>query len=257
MSAIAANALAVWVAVTLVWVASVVKRDASVVDPWWSMLFLLVSARTTLAAGLTDGRALTLALTALWAVRLWLHLLGRARGQPEDPRYQAFRRRFGPERYWWVSYFQVFVLQGALSLVASSPLVAAALAPAPDPLRWNDLLGALVFAVGFAFEAVADAQLARFRRDPANEGRALDTGLWRYSRHPNYFGEAVLQWGLWLTAIDAPYGIATALGPAMMTWLLLKVSGVVMLERRLTKTRPAYADYVRRTSAFVPWWPKP
>ena len=121
--------------------------------------------------------------------------------------------------YGWVSYFQVFLLQGALSLVASSPLVAAALAPAPDPLGANDLLGALVFAVGFAFESVADAQLARFRRDPANAGRALDTGLWRYTRHPNYFGEALVQWGLWLTALDAPRGPATALGPALMTWL--------------------------------------
>lgn len=257
LSHLGPNALAVWVAVTLVWIASVVKRDASVVDPWWSMLFLLVSARTALATGLTAGKALTLALTAAWALRLWIHLLARARGQPEDPRYQAFRARYGAARYAWVSYFQVFVLQGALSLVASSPLVAAAAAPAPDPLRANDLLGALVFAAGFALEAVADAQLTRFRRDPSSRGRALDTGLWRYSRHPNYFGEAVLQWGLWLTALDAPGGAATAVGPALMTWLLLKVSGVVMLERRLTATRPAYADYARRTSAFVPWWPKP
>ena len=156
-----------------------------------------------------------------------------------------------------MSYLQVFLLQGSLALVVSSPLVAAALAPAPDPLRANDLLGALVFAVGLAFESVADAQLARFRRDPANAGRALDTGLWRYTRHPNYFGEALVQWGLWITALDAPYGLPTALGPALMTWLLLRVSGVAMLERRLVETRPGYADYVRRTSAFLPWPPKP
>jgi steroid 5-alpha reductase family enzyme len=256
-SAVAANALAVWVAVTLLWLVSLAKRDASVVDPWWSMLFLLVSARTTLAAGLAPGKALTLALTAAWALRLWAFLLARARGQPEDPRYQAFRRHYGPARYPWVSYLQVFLLQGSLALVVSSPLVAAALAPAPDALRANDLLGALVFAVGLAFEAVADAQLARFRRDPANAGRALDTGLWRYTRHPNYFGEALVQWGLWITALDAPHGLPTALGPALMTGLLLRVSGVAMLERRLVETRPAYADYVRRTSAFLPWPPKP
>jgi len=243
----------------LLWLVSVWRRNASIVDPFWGTTFVVAGwwyfVRTP--GGDPSRKLLLMVLVTVWGLRLSIYLLWRNWGQPEDPRYQAFRRRYGAERYWWVSFFQVFVLQGALSLVASSPLVAAAAAPAPDPLRANDLLGALVFAAGFALEAVADAQLARFRRDPSNRGRALDTGLWRYSRHPNYFGEAVLQWGLWLTALDAPGGAATAVGPALMTWLLLKVSGVVMLERRLTATRPGYADYARRTSAFVPWWPKP
>jgi steroid 5-alpha reductase family enzyme len=255
-SLLAGNALAVFAMVTALWLWSVYRRDASIIDPWWSMGFLLVTARTAFATGVTPAKTLLLAMVAVWALRLFGHLTVRARGAPEDPRYQAFRRRFGAERYWWVSYFQVFLLQGVLVLLVSAPLQLAASYSAPDSIASHDLAALAVFTVGFLFEAVGDWQLARFRRDPASKGRALDTGLWRYTRHPNYFGEAVLQWGLWLTALDQPWGPAAALAPALMTWLLLRVSGVTMLERQLTKTRPAYEDYVRRTSAFLPWPPR-
>ena len=255
-SLLAGNALAVFALVTTLWLWSVYRRDASVIDPWWSMGSLLVTARTAVVTGITPGKTLLLAMVGAWALRLFGHLTLRARGAPEDPRYQAFRRRFGAERYWWVSYFQVFLLQGVLMLLVSAPLQLAAAAPAPDPLAWNDLAALALFAAGFTFEAVGDWQLARFRRDPSSKGRALDTGLWRYTRHPNYFGEAVLQWGLWLAALDRPWGWFSALAPALMTWLLLRVSGVAMLERQLTKTRPGYEDYVRRTSAFFPWPPR-
>ena len=253
----AANAALVLALMTALWIVSVRLRDASVVDPWWSMAFLLVAAHTALRTGLTPGRTLLLAAVAAWALRLFVHLLLRSLGKPEDPRYAAFRRKYGPERYGWVSFFQVFLLQGALVVTISAPLQVAASAPAPDPVSAFDVAGLALFAVGFGIEAVADAQLAAFRRARAAEGpdaprRILDTGLWRYSRHPNYFGEALVGWGFWVMSLDAPWGWATVFAPALMTFLLVKVSGVAMLDAHMAARRPEYAEYMKRTSGFVP-----
>ena len=258
---LAANAALVLALMTVLWLVSMRLRDASIVDPFWSMAFLLVTAHTTLRTGLTPGRTLLLAAVAAWAIRLFVHLLLRSLGKPEDPRYAAFRARFGPERYWWFSFFQVFLLQGALVVVISAPLQVAGAAPAPDPVSAFDLAGVLLFAVGFAIEAVADAQLARYRRaraagGPGVPGPVLDAGLWRYSRHPNYFGEALLGWGFWACSLDAPWGWATVFAPALMTFLLVKVSGVAMLDAHMAATKPGYADYVKRTSGFVPLPPR-
>jgi steroid 5-alpha reductase family enzyme len=249
------NAAAVLAMMAALWVWSLVRRDASVVDPWWSMGFLMIFARSAAVTGMTPGKWVVGLCTALWAVRLWLHLLWRARGKPEDPRYGAFRRRAG-RHFWWVSIFQVFLLQAVLMLLVSAPLVLAGAASAPDPVRWNDMLGAGVAMLGLGIEAVADAQLTRFRNDPGSAGKVMDRGLWRYSRHPNYFGETLVMWGLWLCAVDQPYGGLAALAPALMTFLLLRVSGVTMLEKQLERTRPEYVDYVRSTSAFVPLPPR-
>lgn len=254
---IAANAAVVAVMFTLLWVVSVRRRDASIVDPWWSMGFLAVALRTMASSGPSPARVLLVAMVAVWSLRLWWHLLRRSRGKPEDPRYQAFRRRFGPARYWWVSFFQVFCLQGLLLLVVSAPLQCALAVRGADPLRWNDLVGFALWLVGFLFEAVGDAQLEAFRRDPAKRGAVLDTGLWRYTRHPNYFGDALLWWGFGFCALDAPGGTLAFVGPLVMTVLLRRVSGVTMLEPLLARSRPGYADYVRQTPAFFPWWPRP
>lgn len=255
------NAALVFALMTVLWGASVLLRDASIVDPFWSVGFLLVTAHTVARTGLTPGRALLLGMVGAWAIRLFLHLLLRSRGKPEDPRYAAFRRRYGPERYWWVSFFQVFLLQGFLVVLISAPLQLAAAAAAPDAISPADLVGLALFAAGLALEAAADAQLASFRRERARGGTAeprpvLDTGLWRYSRHPNYFGEALLWWGFWICALDTPMGWATVFAPALMTFLLVKVSGVAMLDAHMAATRPEYADYIRRTSAFVPRPPR-
>jgi steroid 5-alpha reductase family enzyme len=257
MSAVlAANALLVAAMFTALWVASVRLRDASIVDPWWSIGFLAVALRTVSSSGPSPAKVLLVAMVAVWALRLSLHLHRRAKGKPEDPRYQAFRKHFGEARYWWVSFFQVFMLQGALLLVVSAPLQCALAVRGDDPLRWNDLLGAALWLLGFAFEAVGDAQLQAFRDDPTKRGTVLDTGLWRYTRHPNYFGDALLWWGFGLCALDAPWGTVALVGPVLMTVLLRRVSGVTMLEPMLTRTRPGYAEYVRRTPAFFPWWPR-
>ena len=250
------NAACVFGLMTILWIVSVVRRDASLVDPWWSIAFLLVASDTALTTGLTPAKGLLLALVALWALRLWFHLLKRSLGKPEDPRYTAFRERFGRKRYWWVSFFQVFLLQGALVLLISAPLQIACAAAAPDRLRPLHLVASLVFGIGFGFEVVADHQLQAFRDDPARRQGVLDTGLWRYSRHPNYFGEALLGFGLWLFAVPFPYGWLSLLAPLLMTFLLLKVSGVALLDAHLSARKPAYQAYIDHTSAFLPLPPR-
>lgn len=248
----AENAALVLALMTVLWMVSVRLHDVSIVDPWWSIAFLLITVHTAFRTGLSSAKVALLLAVGSWALRLWLHLLLRSRGKPEDPRYAAFRRRFGPQRYWWFSFFQVFLLQGALAWLISSPLQLAASAP-PRSIGLIELIGLAIFAVGFVFEAIADAQLQAFRRDPQNRGQVMDRGLWRWSRHPNYFGESMLWWGFGVLALGQPFGWATLLAPALMTFLLLKVSGVTMLDAHLGRSKPRYADYMRETSAFVPW----
>ena len=232
------------------WALSVPRRDVSIVDSAWAFLVLAPALVVTALLPQAGTRALAvLALAGAWALRLSVHIAWRHRGQPEDRRYQAIRRRNEPH-FQWKSLYLVFGLQALLGWIVAAPLMAAAASPA----GWNalDALGLAVATFGLLFEAVADAQLARFRADPLNRGRVMDGGLWRYSRHPNYFGECCLWWGLWLVAAAAG-AWWTLLSPLLMTVLLLKVSGVPLLERDLGRDRPGYAEYVRRTPAFVPW----
>lgn len=242
--------------VTLLWLVSVARRDVSIIDPWWSIAFLLATLHSALATGFDNAKWVLLALVAVWALRLWLHLLVRSHGKGEDPRYAAFRARYGPERYWWLSFFQVFLLQGALAFVISAPLQLSASAPTGGSISVVDGAGIALFAIGFAFEAVGDAQLFAFQRDPGKRGQVLDTGLWRFTRHPNYFGECVLGWGLWLCALDQPFGWLTIGAPLLMTFLLLRVSGVAMLDAHLSSSKPGYRAYIERTSAFFPRPPR-
>jgi len=162
----------------VLWIVSVIRRDASIIDPWWSIGFLLISANTAFMTGLTSGKLVLLTLVGIWAIRLWLHLLIRSIGKAEDVRYTEFRKKYGPDRYWWFSFFQVFLLQGTLVMIVSGPLQVAASADGPDDVSAFDIAGAIVFLVGFVFEAVGDWQLTMFRRDPSKKGRVLDTGLW-------------------------------------------------------------------------------
>lgn len=234
----------------VVWVASVRLHDVSIVDSAWSFLVLLPALVVAAVLPQPGVRAaVVLLLAGAWALRLAAHIAWRHRGQPEDRRYQAIRRRNEPY-FAWKSLYLVFGLQALLAWVAAAPLMAAVASPAP--WRWLDALGILLFGIGFAFEAVADAQLARFRADPHNRGQVMTRGLWRYSRHPNYFGECCLWWGLWLLAA-AGGAWWTVVSPLLMTLLLLKVSGVTLLEQDIALRRPGYAEYMRRTPAFVPW----
>ena len=243
-------------AVTLVWILSVRLRDASVADVCWGLGFVLLAwLYCLLSPALTPRSWLVAALITLWGARLSLHILRRNSGKGEDPRYQAMRASHGPA-FWWRSLFTVFWLQGAILWFVALPLLVAVRATQPVALTAVDGLGVLLFAVGFGFEVVGDSQLARFKADPANRGKVLDSGLWRYTRHPNYFGDTTLWWGLYAMAASTPGGWLTVLSPSLMTLLLMRVSGVTLLEDTLKASKPGYRAYIARTPAFVPWLPR-
>lgn len=240
----------------LLWAASTRLRDASIVDSFWGLGFALVAGVTLLGAdGFPGRRLLVTGLTWVWGLRLSVHIWVRNRGKGEDVRYQAMRARHG-DRFAWVSLWTVFLLQGGLLWLISFPVQMSQVAAVPDRFTLLDGLGAALWGVGFLFEAVGDAQLARFKADPDNRAAVLDRGLWRYTRHPNYFGDALVWWGLFLIATATPRGILALFSPVVMTYLLVRVSGVPLLEGHVTKTRPAYREYMRRTSAFFPLPPR-
>ncbi|MGD2154815.1 MAG: DUF1295 domain-containing protein [Gemmatimonadales bacterium] len=254
---IALTALAATVALmTLVWVVSLIKRDAGIVDVFWGLGFVVVTwLYFFMGEGTTARGYLVLIAVTVWGLRLSLYILARNWGKPEDYRYREMRER-NPRTFPRRSLFTVFWLQAFLLWAISIPLLQAQASALPEGLTWLDALGVLVFAVGFAFEAGGDWQLARFKRDPANAGKVLDRGFWRYTRHPNYFGDAMVWWGFFLFAAATPGALWTIYSPLLMTVLLMRVSGVALLERRLADVKPGYRDYVERTNAFFPWFPK-
>jgi steroid 5-alpha reductase family enzyme len=198
---------------------------------------------------------LVLALTLLWGVRLGLYLAWRNAGQGEDFRYGAMRKRHG-ERFPLVSLYSVFGLQAALCWVISLPVQVAIASSLPAMLGPLDALGTALFGLGFFFESVGDLQLARFKADPLNRGKVMDRGLWAWTRHPNYFGDTVVWWGLFTIALSTRAGLFTLPAPLLMSFLLLRVSGVPLLERSLVRRRPEYKEYMERTSAFFPRPPR-
>ncbi len=241
---------------TVWFVIALIRKDNSLADIAWGLGFVLV-AGFTFARGTTHYlSALVTGLVVLWGLRLSVHIFRRNRGRGEDPRYAGWRRSWG-RSFAWRSYLQVFLLQAFFLLVISSPIVFVNKSPLASPgwaFPWR-LAGLVVWSVGFVFEAVGDAQLVRFKRDPANKGRIMDRGLWKYSRHPNYFGESLMWWGIFLVALAYPHGWVTVASPLLITFLLAKVSGVPLLEKRYAGN-PEFQAYARRTSAFVPWFPK-
>ena len=241
---------------TVLWAASLALRDASIVDVFWGTGFVFVAwIAYALADGSRDRTLLLALLVSAWGLRLTAHLAHRNLGKGEDYRYAEMRRRHG-DRWPLRSLFIVFWLQGALIWVVSLPVQVAMTDPTPAGLGVLDWVGVAIWAVGLTFEAVGDWQLARFKAEPANSGRVMDRGLWRYTRHPNYFGDFCVWWGIWLVALAAGGTWWTVVGPAVMSVLLIRVSGVAMLERSLSRRRAGYADYVARTSAFFPRPPR-
>jgi steroid 5-alpha reductase family enzyme len=253
---LAAEAGLVLALVTALWAVSVALKDTSIVDIFWGSGFVIVAwAAYVLGDGSADRRLLLALLVTVWGLRLTAYLARRNLGKGEDYRYAAMRRRHG-ERWPLRSLVVVFWLQGALMWVVSLPVQVAMNDPTPAGLGALDLIGTAVWVVGLVFEAVGDQQLARFKDDPANRGRVMDRGLWRYTRHPNYFGDFCVWWGIWIVALAAGSAWWTVVGPVAMSILLIRVSGAALLERSLTKRREGYADYVARTSAFFPWPPR-
>jgi steroid 5-alpha reductase family enzyme len=246
------NAVIVLTAVSILWVVSIPLKDASIADLFWGFGFVLIAV-VSWFMGTRDLRASLLTLmTASWGLRLTGYLAWRNHGKPEDARYAAMRKHHG-DRFWWVSLLTVFLLQGTIMWVVSLPVQTGQ--TNETPLKSAAFLGIGIWLVGFLFESVGDFQLARFKADPANSGQVMDQGLWRYTRHPNYFGNCLIWWGITATA----FSIANAwilISPVLMTFLLLKVSGVALLDRDLQNRSDEFRDYIQRTSAFVPLPPK-
>lgn len=235
------------------WLISVATRNTSIVDVFWGLAIAGAGA-TWAVLGPADGPRSTLAaaLAAIWALRLGGHILWRGWGRPEDRRYREIRARNEPG-FTAKSVYLVFGLQAVLAWLIAFPLFGTAVSTAPlGPL---DYAGLVLWAAGFVFEVVADAQLAAFQRRDASARGVMSTGLWRYSRHPNYFGEFVLWWGLWLMAASGG-AWWTCFGPALLTFFLLKVSGVALTEKDIAGRRPGYQAYLRCTSAFFPAPPR-
>ena len=241
---------------TFLWLVSVRIKDASIVDPFWGAGFVVVNWVYFVCTpdGFVWRKWIISILLTIWGLRLALYLLRRNMGKGEDYRYQKWRQDAGVS-WWYKSYFKVFLLQGLLMWLISTPLLAAQYSPTPAALTFFDFFAVAVWTVGFFFEAVGDWQLARFKANPANQGKLLTSGLWRFTRHPNYFGDAVQWWAYYLLALAAG-GWFTIFSPLIMTLLLRYVSGVSLLEKALVNTKPGYAQYVAATNAFWPWFPK-
>ncbi len=241
---------------TLLWLISLVKCDASIIDMFWGFGFVLISVfYSFIHEGAGFRKWLVLILVAIWGSRLSLHILRRNWGKGEDYRYRAWREE-ARKSFWWISYFKVFLLQGVILWIVSFPLLAAQSSLSPSSWTFFDSAGTMLWSIGFCFEAVSDFQLSRFKRIPANQGKVMRHGLWAYTRHPNYFGDALVWWGYYMFALAAPPGWWTIISPALMTWLLMRVSGVTLLEKNLTATKPEYKDYMECTNAFFPWFPR-
>lgn len=241
---------------TVLWLVSLQLRDSSIVDIFWGPGFVILAFVYNFLAedGLEARQWLVTAVVAIWGLRLGAYIFWRNKDKGEDYRYANWREQHGD--LWWIrSYFQVFVLQGIVMWIVSVPLLAAQYSDTPDSLTVFDGMAVVVWLIGFIFEAGGDWQMARFKADPSNKGKVLDKGFWRYTRHPNYFGDSVQWWGFYLFALIAG-GWWTIFSPILMTGLLLKVSGVAMLEKTLVESKPQYRDYIKRTSAFVPLPPR-
>jgi steroid 5-alpha reductase family enzyme len=246
--------VAMVIAVVAVWVLSLSKRNVSIVDSAWSLLFVLGACAYARAASGTnyERRILVLGLVGIWALRLAGYITWRNWGHPEDARYQAIRARNQPN-FEFKSLYLVFLLQAVLAWLISLPLLGALLSS--GSLNSFDAGGAALWLTGIIFEAGGDWQLTCFKANPANKGGVMDRGFWRYTRHPNYFGDFCVWWGLYLIAVGAGAWWSVA-GPLIMSLLLMRVSGVTLLEKDIGQRRPKYADYIRRTNAFFPGMPK-
>jgi steroid 5-alpha reductase family enzyme len=240
--------MSVWFLISLIW------RRNDVADVAWGLGFVLLAWTSFFLSGGSGLRGVLAGiLVSIWGIRLSWHIHARHRGKPEDFRYMAWRREWG-SWFYARSYAQVYLLQGAFLFLVALPVL---LINRNSGGRFGflEVMGVCVWLIGFLFETVGDAELARFASDPRNRGKILQTGLWQYTRHPNYFGEVLQWWGIWLLAVGVPGGWYSIVGPLTITFLILKVSGIPMLEKKMAEN-PDFAKYKRRTNVFVPWFPK-
>ena len=255
------NAAVLLTLIIALWLVSVKIKDVSFIDSFWAFGMVVMAGLTYLQAadGSPARKLLIFGLTALWGLRLSLHLFTRWRREGEDPRYRRIIGSLVEKKGWSfakASLLKVFLLQAPLLFIVCLPAQLGQFSGEPAAIGMLGWLGAGIALVGISFESVGDAQLRAFKANPASKGKVLDTGLWRYTRHPNYFGDACTWWGIYLIAAETSVGRWSIVGPTLLTFLLVKWSGVPMLEHGLAKTRPGYADYIAKTSSFIPWPPK-
>jgi steroid 5-alpha reductase family enzyme len=239
---------------TLWFVVSLISKRNDVADVAWGLGFVLLTWSSFFISGTHSTRGIIVGiLVTLWGVRLARHIHTRNKGKPEDYRYQAWRQAWG-KWFFLRSYLQVYLLQGVLLFLISTPVLILNRNNAL-PLGSLDYIGILIWLVGFTFETVGDAQLATFKQNPLNKGHLMQQGLWQYSRHPNYFGEVLGWWGIWLIALATPFAWIGIISPLTITILILKISGIPLLEKKM-QLHPEFAAYQKRTSIFIPWFPK-
>ncbi|RED15756.1 DUF1295 domain-containing protein [Parasphingopyxis lamellibrachiae] len=255
VSLFAVNAAVIFTVLILLWLISIAIKDVSFIDSFWGFSFVIIAGVTycMTEGGSDERRLLILVLTAIWGTRLAAYLFWRWRKEGPDGRYLAMLGKAEPYPHRF-SLRMVFLLQGALLLIVSLPIQLGSIPSEPASIGVVGWIGAGLAIIGILFETIGDWQLARFKAQGA--GGVMDKGLWRYTRHPNYFGDTCVWWGLFLIAAETTLGLASFIGPAVMTYLLVKWSGAALLERRLKRSKPEYEDYVRRTSSFFPLPPK-
>ena len=247
-------AIIIFVYFTALFILGTILKNNSIVDIGWGPGFVIV-AWGLLLIRMPDSlpQFVITVLISLWGVRLYLHIKRRNQGKGEDFRYVNFRKAWGK----WVvprAFFQIYMLQGALLYIISLPVILKPQSP-PPTIHWMLYLGIAVFLIGFLFEVIGDWQLARFKAMPHSKGKLMTTGLWNYTRHPNYFGESVVWWGVFLCALSGGVTVLAVISPITITLLLLFVSGVPMLEKAM-QNRPGFAEYAAKTPKFFPWFPK-
>ena len=248
------SAVAILMYMVLVFVWATLIKDNSIVDIGWGLGFVVVAAvGLFIIPSPQPFHYVLLGMVGIWGIRLSGYIFGRHRNVGEDYRYAQWRKEWGkyvvPR-----AFFQIFMLQGVFMYIIALPLIIA-MGNSAVGLNWMSYIGIALWLIGFLFEAVGDWQKSKFKANPANQGKIMQSGLWRYTRHPNYFGEALLWWGIWVFVLPAGYWYVSIISPIILTFLLTKVSGVAMLERKY-KGNKEFENYARKTSAFIPWWPK-
>lgn len=248
-------ALAIGLLMLATWLVSVIVNDASIVDIVWGLGFVLATGVAYLSSPIdtiTDRSLLMLIMVGIWGLRLSGYLAWRNIGKGEDRRYQQMRKK-SPDSFWLVSLYKVFGIQAILMWIVAVPAVV--VHAIDEPLYWLDFVGLSVWVVGFFFETVGDIQLARFKSQPDSRGKVMDRGLWRYTRHPNYFGDFCVWWGVFVVAAAAG-AWWTVFSPILMSALLMRYSGVGLLEKTIGRRRPGYEEYAKKTNAFFPGPPR-
>lgn len=243
----------------ILWLICLPLKDSTIVDAYWAAGTLVLAVSTTLQTGLSDRNILLLAICGVWGVRLAGYMFWRWRDHGPDRRYQKMFDRLKRDKNWdfpLASFIAVIITQAPLQYLVSLPAQLGQIDREPVALGVLAWAGAVIAVFGIIFECIADYQLTRFRKTPGNEGKVMQAGVWKYSRHPNYFGEALVWWGLYMIAAETQTGLWSFIGPAFLTWTLMRWSGAPTMENRMRRTKPEYLSYIERTSSFVPWFPK-